>query len=233
MLKSWPVLSATIWFISILGAQTEIKTCAWCGPAVPLPQARAQVEEANAELRRNPRDAMAYVRRGSALLMSRAPRERPSFANLMAAVYDLEAALKLDPNNFYAHHNYAEAASWQGYWQLATDHYNRALQIKPDSARTFLGRAFAELHSCKLTDSGNDYRKALQLDPSLRNEAASPQEVRQQKASCEAPHPAPVVPACAQTAADRERLARWYELHGRIYDANVCRTGPYDHCPCN
>jgi tetratricopeptide (TPR) repeat protein len=52
----------------------------------------------------------------------------------------------------------------------AVIHFNRALQLKPDSARTYMGRGWAYLMMDDQAHANADFQKALQLDPSLRDQ---------------------------------------------------------------
>jgi hypothetical protein len=53
---------------------------------------------------------------------------------------------------------------------LAVNHFNRAIQLKPDSARTYMGRGWAYLMMDDQVHANADFQKTLQLDPSLRSE---------------------------------------------------------------
>jgi tetratricopeptide (TPR) repeat protein len=91
------------------------------------------------------------------------------------AAKDLELAIRLDPNNFYARHNYAQAAFQAGdvgtdqpNMRLAVIQFTKAIQLNPKSARSYMGRGWAYQ---MLNDSARmqaDYDMALRLDASLR-----------------------------------------------------------------
>jgi tetratricopeptide (TPR) repeat protein len=135
-----------------------------------------QLNTDRAALQRNPNDVNALVDRG-ALALNIADKSRYSTAWIHFAAKNLEKALTLNPNDFYAQHNYAMACYEAGdvndpqpVMHLAVIHFNRALQLKPDSARTYMGRGWAYLMMDDQAHANADFQKALQLDPSLRDQ---------------------------------------------------------------
>ena len=135
-----------------------------------------QLNADHAALQRNPNDVTALVDRG-ALALNIADKSRYSLAWIHFAAKNLEKALSLDPSNFYAQHNYAMACYETGDFNdaqpvmhLAVTHFNRAIQLEPDSARTYMGRGWAYLMMDDQAHANADFQKALQLDPSLRDQ---------------------------------------------------------------
>lgn len=135
-----------------------------------------QLKAASEAIQRNPNDVNALVTRG-AISLNIADKSRYSFHWVHFAAKDLEKALRLDPNNFYARHNYAMACYQAGDFSndqpalhLAVTHFTKAIEIKPDSGRSYMGRGWAYL---MMDDSGRaqaDFAKALELNPSLRDQ---------------------------------------------------------------
>lgn len=133
-----------------------------------------QLEQATRVLERNPRDVTALVTRG-ALSLNIAVKSPYGFFWIYRAAKDLELAIRLDPNNFYARHNYAQAAFQAGdvgtdqpNMRLAVIQFTKAIQLNPKSARSYMGRGWAYQ---MLNDSARmqaDYDMALRLDASLR-----------------------------------------------------------------
>ncbi len=143
------------------------------------PQSVRQLNAASTTLQRNPNDVNALVTR-AALSLNIADKSRYSMSWVHFAAKDLEKALTLDPNNFYAQHNYAMACYETGdindaqpVMHLAVTHFNRAIQLEPDSARSYMGRGWAYLMMDDSVHANADFQKALQLDPSLRNQLTS------------------------------------------------------------
>ena len=133
-----------------------------------------QLEQATRAIERNPKDVTALVTRG-ALSLSIAVKSPYGFFWIYRASKDLELAIRLDPNNFFARHNYAQAAFQAGdmgtdqpNMRLAVAQFTKAIQLNPKSARSYMGRGWAYQ---MLNDSAHmqaDYDMALRLDPSLR-----------------------------------------------------------------
>jgi tetratricopeptide (TPR) repeat protein len=129
---------------------------------------------ASQDLQGNPNDVNALVRRGSAALAA-ADKSMYRDSWLHFGAQDLESALRLDPNNFYARHNYAQTCFESGdptpdhrVMRLAVYHFTKAIALKPDSARSYMGRGWAYLMLQDDSHANADFQKALQLDPSLR-----------------------------------------------------------------
>jgi tetratricopeptide (TPR) repeat protein len=93
------------------------------------------------------------------------------------AAKDLEKAIKLDPKEFTAWHNYGDLNYAAGDMWAINDHSNRnralwafnhAIALNPKSARSYLGRGWTYYELNDLPHANADFQKALQLDPSLR-----------------------------------------------------------------
>src|SRR5690349_18290961 len=81
---------------------------------------------------------------------------------------DFEMALRIEPNNFYARHNYADAAYRAGFDGLAVMEFTKALALNPTSAPTYMGRGWAKLAIGQDAEAQKDFDRTLQLDPSLK-----------------------------------------------------------------
>ncbi len=175
------------------------------------------IPESNA-IRQNPKNADAYVAR-AVCYMSFGPNDQtPPLKNLEAAVKDLEAAIKLAPRNFSAHHNYAHVAYLLGFDDFAVYEFNKAIALNPSSGRSYMGRGFAYLEECNFTAAPADFQKAVSLDPSLRTKVASEQSFAYHRRQCTAqPVPAPNFRATPGTDgyldhnSDYWRQRRWEE----------------------
>lgn len=130
----------------------------------------------NAEIVKNPNNEDALVNRGvDAERLSRTSH-LDMFWTWLAAK-DLEKAIHLDPKDFAAWHNYGDVNYDCGdLWMLnshsnalrAVDAFNHAIALNPKSARSYMGRGWAYYQMFDGAHATADFRKALQLDPSLR-----------------------------------------------------------------
>ena len=93
------------------------------------------------------------------------------------AAKDLEAAVQINPKDFYAWHNYGDLNYSAGDFWMLNDHSNakrsvtafsRAIALNPKSARSYMGRGWAYLTMDDSAHANADFLAALQLDPSLR-----------------------------------------------------------------
>lgn len=149
------------------------------------------VAQSNA-IQRNPNDVTALVTRAT-ISLNIADHSPYSFQWIHFAAKDLEKAIRLAPNNFYARHNYAMACFQAGdvgaaqpNMQLAVIQFGKAIQLKPDSARSFMGRGWAYLMLNNETHADVDFQKALQLEPDLRPQLLKEANAIRQKKACAA-----------------------------------------------
>jgi tetratricopeptide (TPR) repeat protein len=152
-------------------------------------QTIAQLNQASRTLQANPNDVNTLVTR-AVLSLNIADRSPYSFQWVHFAAKDLERAIQLDPNNFYARHNYGMANYQAGDFSddqpnmhRAVAEFTKAIQIKPDSARSYMGRGWAYLMLDDEAHANTDFQKALQIDPSLRDQLARVADGIRQKRS--------------------------------------------------
>jgi hypothetical protein len=133
-----------------------------------------QFSQYTAQLNANPRNVAVLTNRG-VVSMRIANKSVMGVFWLYAAAKGLERAIQIAPNDFYAHHNYAEVCFRYG--DAPNDHsaellaireYTRAIEIKPDSARSYMGRSWAYLMLHDDAHAAADAERTLQLDPRLR-----------------------------------------------------------------
>jgi tetratricopeptide (TPR) repeat protein len=142
------------------------------------------IRAATEAIRQHPRDANSYVIR-AACLRTRGPGgQKPPLKNTEAAVRDLEVAIKLDPRNFFARHNYAYAAYLLGYAQFAVAEFTEAISLDPKAARSYVGRGWVYLESCQLKEATPDFQRAVSLDASLQTSVATRQEIVYRQSEC-------------------------------------------------
>ncbi len=145
------------------------------------------IEQISQRIHQDPRDANAYVTRAACRLSPSPWLRKPPLQNVESAVSDLEIALKLDPQNYYAHHNYAHAAYLLGFDAFAIGEFTKAIALNPKSARSYLGRGWANSNLCRMNDMAADFAQAERLDPALESEAANPEQIALRKNECAHP----------------------------------------------
>ena len=86
-----------------------------------------------------------------------------------AAQEKFEQALALDEGIAEAHNNLAFSLRMQGahHFERALQHYNRALELKPDLARAYMYRGVLFTHMGDLSRARADHAKLLALDREL------------------------------------------------------------------
>ena len=146
-----------------------------------------QLATSSNTLARNPNDVYALVLRGSAA-MTAAHESMYRDSWLHFAAQDLEKSLRLDPNNFVARHDYAQTcfevgdvSPAQPVMHLAVTQFTNAIRLKPDSARSYMGRGFAYLMLNDQAHGNPDLQQALRLDPSLRPDIVKEINIIQQR----------------------------------------------------
>jgi tetratricopeptide (TPR) repeat protein len=151
------------------------------------PQTAQQFNAASAAIQRSPNDANALVTRAQ-IALNISQRSPYSYQWVHLAALDLEKALRLDPKNFYALHDYAMAyfnagdgSDAQTNMHQAVALFTRALQINPNSARTYMGRGWAYLMLDDEAHADADFQKTLQLDPSLSGDLTQQANAIRQK----------------------------------------------------
>lgn len=150
------------------------------------PGQKERIDRATQEIQKNPRDAGAYVNRAECYLEIPPGGGKPPLPNVDLAVADLEQALKLNPRNFSARHDYAHVAYLLGYQDFAISEFGKAIMLNPSSARSYLGRGWAYFASCRLGDAAADFSRTVGLDPSLQAKVAGKQYLVEKKNECAA-----------------------------------------------
>jgi tetratricopeptide (TPR) repeat protein len=140
------------------------------------PQQVREFQLQSAALAKNPNDEYALVNRAVAAHRLARTSRLDLYLDWLAAK-DLEKAVKLDPKDFVAWHNYGDLNYASGDNWIINDHsnmdravwaFNHAIALNPKSARSYLGRGWAYSELNDQPHASADFQKALQLDPSLR-----------------------------------------------------------------
>ncbi len=134
--------------------------------------------EENAALIKNPRDEDALVNR-AVYGLRLAKTSRYDMFLLWLAAKDLEKAVKLNPKDWQAWHNYGDVNYSAGDFWMTNDHsngrraldaFNHAIVLNPKSARSYMGRGWVYYTLNDVQHATADFRKAVQLDPSLKQD---------------------------------------------------------------
>ena len=161
------------------------------------PDMSAQIAQATARIQQNPRDTNAWVTRAVYYMTLGPGGVSPPLHNLEHAVSDLETALKIDPRNFYALHNYGQVAYLLNFDEFAVYEYRKALTVNPRSARSYVGIGWAYYDECKFNDAIANFNQAVRMDYSMQSQIASSQKIQQKRQEC----------------ASIEATARYYKAH--------------------
>lgn len=105
-------------------------------------------------------EVSARARQGRGIAMLLKGQERP-------ALFLLEQAVEEDPSLWRAWNAIGTLQDRSGNWEQASLAYDRALQIRPDSAMLYNNRGFSHLLRRDHTAAIADFDAALQLDPKM------------------------------------------------------------------
>ncbi|HYB42837.1 MAG TPA: hypothetical protein VEL75_13755 [Candidatus Methylomirabilis sp.] len=198
----WALVAAVA--LGLAGARAEAGAIPGWQAGWPTPQQMlqghdpAQVQQFlqwSAALEKNPRDVNALDNRAYLDMQFSRKGLYRSYWQWLAAK-DLEAAVQIDPKDFYAWHNYGDLNYSAGDLWMMHDHSNakrsvaaftRAIALNPKSARSYMGRGWAYLSMDDQVHADADFATALRLDPSLKpsleKEVASIRERKAQEAA--------------------------------------------------
>jgi tetratricopeptide (TPR) repeat protein len=130
-----------------------------------------QIDHANRQLQKNPKDASAYVQRSWGYFLSR---------QYSAALIDVDRAILLDPNNStaYTHRSIirkqmgdlAGAKTDQQHyqklmWTSQLKHFDRIIQQKPDDVSAYVERGKVKKMLNDKLGAASDHQMALKLTP--------------------------------------------------------------------
>jgi tetratricopeptide (TPR) repeat protein len=125
-------------------------------------RARKAYEQAlvyyEAALRKDPRNAVLYDKRGIAELQ---------LNNLAAAQKDFQRAVKLNPHYAEAYNNLGVLSYMQRNYKKATRQYEKALRLREDSASVHSNLGTAWFARRQIDKAMAEYARALELDPDV------------------------------------------------------------------
>ncbi len=109
-----------------------------------------------AHLRKKPKDALAYLKRGTAYALKK---------NTVGAIADFTAAIRLDPKDDAAYNNRGNAYLEQKEYARAIADYTVAIRLDPKHADAYCNRGFAHAEGREYDKALADYARALRLNP--------------------------------------------------------------------
>jgi TPR repeat protein len=193
------------------------------------------------KLNRNPDDVDSLIRCGVFFMREARYQKNPQQWTEVAKT-ELEHAVRLDPNNFYARHNYGQALFQNGDLQplegdtarfnpqaaaartgspnmhLAIEQFTAAIQLNPNSARSYMGRGVAYLVLGEDARAQKDFDEALQRDPSLRKELETERAAIAGKKQHDV--------ACSANGEEYMRAARGSQVQANVFVHNPARAAP-------
>ena len=120
---------------------------------------RAQAVALLTELiRRNPRDAEAYMNRGSA---------QTSLGEVELGISDFTTAIRLDPKLAAAWYNRGTSLTHVSRYDSAIADFTQAIRLQPDFALAYCNRGLAEIELGRYDEALADYTQAIEQDPKL------------------------------------------------------------------
>ena len=173
-------MRTVLWCVLVVAAVVGLGAMAYAA-------GQCSVDEATESIRRHPNDANGYITRALCYMTVGPGHTKPRLKAMDAAVRDLETALKLDPKNYVVHHNYGHAAYLLGYQDFAVYEFTKAISLNSRSARSYMGRGWAQVYLCDFKNAVPDFQRAVSLDASLRREVASEQSIAAHEAECRRP----------------------------------------------
>jgi TPR repeat protein len=193
------------------------------------------------KLNRNPDDVDALIRCGVFFMREARSQKNPTEWTEVAKA-ELERAVRLDPTNFYARHNYGQALFQNGdlkplegdaarfnpqaaaartgspNMHQAVEQFTAAIELNPNSARSFMGRGFAYMMLDDAANAQKDLDEALKLDPGLRREIEPERAAIAQKRQRNA--------TCSANGEEYVRAASGSQVQADVFARNPTRAAP-------
>ena len=119
------------------------------------------------EIRSNPNNAAAYIKRGYAFFAHSQAGEKQVF--LDHAIADFTEAIKLDPKNLDAYFNRAGLYSQKKDHDHAIADYDRAIKIDANNAELYAFRGQAYTQKENFDQALSDFKEAIRLNPKCKN----------------------------------------------------------------
>jgi len=128
----------------------------------------------------------AHLDRASKELEAPPSGGKPPRRNVEAAIKEIEAVIPIDPDNYYAHQLYGYAVFLMGDNDFAIGQFTMAIRHNPQSAESYLGRAFAEYQACYTREALLDETQAMKLDRRMVSHVIPLEKLKQRVLDCRA-----------------------------------------------
>jgi len=119
-------------------------------------KARRAITLFSALIKADPKDATAYLNRGSV---------QATLGEMALAMSDYNTAIRLDPGAFEAWYDRGTAFLHAQRNERAIADLTEAIRLKPDLPLAYCNRGFANFQLGRYDEALNDYTKGLELDP--------------------------------------------------------------------
>ncbi len=128
----------------------------------------------------------AHLDRASKALVAPPGGGKPPRQNVQAAIKEIEAVIPIDPDNYFAHQLYGYAVFLMGDDDFAIGQFTMAIRHNPQSAESYLGRAFAEYDACYTREALLDETQAMKLDRNMEAHVIPLDKLKQRVLDCRA-----------------------------------------------
>jgi len=128
----------------------------------------------------------AHLDRASKELEAPPGGGKPPRRNVEAAIKEIEAVIPIAPDNDHAHQLYGYAVFLMGDNDFAIGQFTMAIRHNPQSAESYLGRAFAEYQACYTREALLDETQAMKLDRRMEAHVIPLEKLKQRVLDCRA-----------------------------------------------
>jgi tetratricopeptide (TPR) repeat protein len=128
----------------------------------------------------------AHLDRASKELVGAPGGGKPLRQNVQAAIEEIEAVIPIDPDNYFAHQLYGYAVFLMGDDDFAIGQFTMAIRHNPQSAESYLGRAFAEYDACYTREALLDETQSMKLDRRMEAHVIPLDKLKQRVLDCKA-----------------------------------------------
>ncbi len=112
-------------------------------------------------------EAVEYANQLASWALNKRGEQRADGGRLPEASIDFSDAIRLQSNNWRAHHNQGVLAAQTGDFPAALAAFNLTLDINPKFAKAFSNRASLHVQGGRFNEALADYNQAIALDPDL------------------------------------------------------------------
>ncbi len=153
-----PACGATSVPLGTLGSDKEQRALLFEQAAACLQEGKARraITLLSALIKADPKDAAAYLNRGSV---------QATLGEMALAMSDYSTAIRLDPGAFEAWYDRGTLLLHARRYERAIADLTEAIRLKPDLPLAYCNRGFANFQLGRYDEALIDYTKGLELDP--------------------------------------------------------------------